>query len=47
MVLLFFTRGKKYVLAQNKYILEVEVKKRILAVMACAYWHYQVAQRQM
>ena len=35
MVLLFFIRGK-YVSARNKYILEVVVKKRILAVMACA-----------
>ena len=35
MVLLFFIRGK-YVSAHNKYILEVVVKKRILAVMACA-----------
>lgn len=31
-----FYKRKKYVSAQNKYILEVVVKKRILAVMACA-----------
>ena len=35
MVLLFFIRGK-ICFAHNKYILEVVVKKRILAVMACA-----------
>lgn len=31
-----FYKRKKYVSARNKYILEVVVKKRILAVMACA-----------